>query len=62
MSTKADCLAEMRASWGEMTTVVDAIPPERMDEPGVVPGWSVRDMLAHLAGYERYVDATPQPG
>jgi len=57
MSTKAACLAEMRASFDELTAVVDAIPRDRLDEPGVVPGWSVRDMLAHLAGYERYVAA-----
>jgi uncharacterized protein (TIGR03083 family) len=57
MSTKETCLAEMRASWGEMTAVVELIPRERLDEPGVVEGWSVRDMLAHMAGYERYVAA-----
>ena len=57
MSTKDACLAEMRASWEELTAVVDAIPRELMDEPGVVGEWSVRDLLAHFAGYERYVAA-----
>ena len=57
MSTKEACLAEMRASFDELTAVVDAIPRDRLDEPGVVGEWSVRDLLAHLAGYERYVAA-----
>jgi hypothetical protein len=57
MSTKEACLAEMRASFDELTAVVDAIPRDRLEESGVVGEWSVRDLLAHLAGYERYVAA-----
>jgi hypothetical protein len=56
MSTKEACLAEMRASWDELTSVIDSIPHDRLEEPGVVGEWSVRDLVAHMA-YERYVAA-----
>jgi hypothetical protein len=56
-STKETCLAEMRASFDEVMAVVDAIPRERLTEVGATDEWSVRDVLAHEAGYERYVAA-----
>jgi hypothetical protein len=56
-SIKETCLAEMRASFHEVTAVLDAIPRERLTEVGVTEEWSVRDVLAHEAGYERYVAA-----
>lgn len=55
--TKADVLAKMHSSYDEMNTVVEAIPPDRLTEVGVTEEWSARDLLAHLAGYERYVAA-----
>ena len=56
-STKDTCLAEMRASFDEVIAVLDTIPLERMTDVGVTEEWSVRDVLAHEAGYERYVAA-----
>jgi hypothetical protein len=55
MSKKASYLLEMHASFAELTSVVDAIPPERLTQIGVTEEWSARDMLAHMAGYERWV-------
>jgi hypothetical protein len=56
-STKETCLAEMRASFNEVMAVLDTIPRERLTEVGVTDEWSVRDVLAHEAGYERCVAA-----
>jgi DinB family protein len=56
-STKETCLAEMRASFDEVMAVLGSIPRERLTELGVTEEWSARDMLAHEAGYERYVAA-----
>jgi hypothetical protein len=56
-STKATCLAEMRASFAEVMAVVDAIPRESLTDVGVTAEWSVRDVLAHESGYERWVAA-----
>jgi hypothetical protein len=57
MTPKDRALADMRASWDETEAVVATIPEDRMLEPGVTDEWSVRDLLAHVAGYERYVSA-----
>jgi hypothetical protein len=57
MGTKDTCLAEMHASFAEVMAVVDAIPRESLAAVGVTDEWSVRDMLAHEAGYERWVAA-----
>ena len=56
-SIKETCLAEMRASFDDVIAVLSTIPRERLTEVGVTEEWSVRDVLAHEAGYERYVAA-----
>ena len=56
-SVKDQCLAEMHASFGEVTRALARIPSERLTEVGATEAWSVRDVLAHEAGYERYVAA-----
>ncbi len=66
-SVKETCLAEMRASFDEVMAVLSTIPRDRLTDVGITEEWSVRDMLAHEAGYERYVaaalfgDLTGQP-
>ncbi|HEX5579854.1 MAG TPA: DinB family protein [Candidatus Limnocylindria bacterium] len=57
MSIRDQTLADMRASWEETEAILARIPADRMLEPGVTDEWSVRDLLAHIAGYERYVSA-----
>ena len=56
-SVKGSCLAEMRSSFAEATEVLARIPTHRLTEVGATEEWSVRDVLAHEAGYERYVAA-----
>lgn len=56
-STKEACLAEMRASFADVMAVVDTIPHMRLTELGVTDAWSLRDVLAHESGYERWVAA-----
>ena len=48
----------MQASWAELIAVIDRIPRDRMDEPNTIGDWSVKDILAHFPGYERWVGAT----
>jgi hypothetical protein len=57
METKEQVLAEMAASFAEVQAVLAQIPPERLTEIGVTEEWSVRDLIAHQAGYERWVAA-----
>lgn len=47
----------MQASFAEVMAVVDVIPRENLADVGVTAVWSVRDVLAHEAGYERWVAA-----
>jgi hypothetical protein len=56
-TTKESCLDSMSASWAELSAVLARIPRRGMTEPDVIGDWSVRDLLAHFAGYERYVAA-----
>jgi hypothetical protein len=56
-TAKESCLAEMRASFEEVEAVLGTIPLGRLTEVGVTEEWSVSDLLAHEAGYERYVAA-----
>jgi hypothetical protein len=56
-SAKDTCLQEMRASFDEVRAVLDGIPRERLTDTGVTDEWSVRDLLAHEAAYERYTAA-----
>jgi hypothetical protein len=56
-SIKETCLADMRASFEEVMAVLDTIPRERLTDVGATEEWSVRDVLAHESGYERYVAA-----
>jgi hypothetical protein len=38
-------------SWRALLAEVEAVPSERWDEGGVVPGWSVKDLVHHCGGW-----------
>jgi len=40
-----------KAGWEELEGLVETLSPEQMEIPGYLPGWSVKDFLAHLAGW-----------
>ena len=43
-------LADEAVGWERFRTVVDAIPPDRAEDPTVTPGgWSPKDTLSHVA-------------
>src|SRR6266545_8341315 len=57
MMTKAallDAMAAGRAGWDDLLVAVGS---SRMDQARVVGAWSVRDVVAHVAAYERWVAA-----
>ncbi len=37
--------------WAEFAAALEAIPRERWTDEGVLPGWSVKDLLRHVAGW-----------
>jgi mycothiol maleylpyruvate isomerase-like protein len=46
-----DFLKAEKAGWVELQGLVEALGPERAEISGLEPGWSVKDFLAHLAGW-----------
>src|SRR6058998_444865 len=46
-----DLLQAEKAGWEELEGLVEALSPEQAEIPGYLPGWSVKDFLAHLAGW-----------
>lgn len=37
--------------WTEFEQALSAIEPERWEEEGVLPGWTVKDLVWHVAGW-----------
>ena len=38
-------------SWASFEAALEAIPRESWEDAGVLPGWSVKEMLWHMAGW-----------
>jgi hypothetical protein len=55
--SKAELLRHMRDARTEWDAVVQQIPDEAMDEPGVEGHWSAKDVLTHCMAYERWTAA-----
>jgi hypothetical protein len=53
MTTKAQLISDLHAENRQWEALLDEISPARMDRP-IAPGqWSVRDIVAHIAGWRR---------
>jgi uncharacterized protein (TIGR03083 family) len=48
-------------TWSTIDRVVRPQPPSAYDAPTACPGWSVRDVLSHLLGFEMLVQGSPVP-
>jgi hypothetical protein len=45
-------LADEDAGWRALHQAIDAIPRERLEEPGVTPdGWTAKDVMFHLGAW-----------
>ncbi|GBC86203.1 hypothetical protein HRbin12_00189 [bacterium HR12] len=50
MTDKRTLTERERDAWAEVRRLVDALPPERLEEPTVTAeGWTVKDVLWHIA-------------
>jgi hypothetical protein len=47
----AEFLQAEEAGWEELQALVGSLSPEQTEMVGYLPGWSVKDFLAHLAGW-----------
>jgi hypothetical protein len=49
MGTREDLARAEEERWGELDSVLDGLPEERLGVVGVTPEWSAKDLMAHLA-------------
>jgi uncharacterized protein (TIGR03083 family) len=49
---KARTLAALDTRFNEFLAVLAQVPPDRMEEPSLDGGWSVKDLLAHITFWE----------
>lgn len=52
-AAKERLLATVRAERARWEALLAELGPERLTEPGVAGDWSVKDLLGHLAAYQR---------
>lgn len=46
-----DLLQAEKAGWEELESLIGTLHAGQAEVPGYLPGWSVKDFLAHLAGW-----------
>jgi hypothetical protein len=52
---KTDLLSWLKEENRQWEAFLDQIGPERMKQPGVAADWSIKDIIAHLAGWNRWL-------
>jgi hypothetical protein len=54
MASAQEFLEREAASWDAFEAQVDRVPTEQREVPGVVEGWSVKDVVWHCVYWARY--------
>jgi hypothetical protein len=57
---KSELLNWLQEEYQQWEAFLDQIGPTRMDQPGVNGDWSMKDIVAHLTGWQRRVVANLQ--
>lgn len=52
---KSELLNWLRVQYRQWEAFLDQIGPARMDQPGVNGDWSMKDIVAHLTGWNRWL-------
>jgi len=47
--------------WGAIAALLDGLEPAEWELPSECPGWTVRDVVAHMVGTERSLLGDPEP-
>ncbi len=55
MATKEELLQHEDEAWSAFVDAFGSVPADRRSDPGVVPGWSVHDMVWHCGYWVGYV-------
>jgi hypothetical protein len=51
MTDREELAARERGSWEAFERAVNTVPASRRDEVGVVPGWTVQQLVWHVVGW-----------
>jgi hypothetical protein len=57
---KSELLNWLQGEYQQWEAFLDQIGPERMDQPGVAGDWSVKNIVAHLTDWDRWLVARLQ--
>jgi uncharacterized damage-inducible protein DinB len=57
---KSELLKGLQEEYQQWEALLDQIRPARMDQAGVTGHWSIKDIVAHLTGYQRQTVARLQ--
>jgi hypothetical protein len=60
MMRKSELLNWLREKYQQWEGLLDEIGPVHMDQPGVNGDWSMKDIVAHLTGWNRWLVARLQ--
>lgn len=52
--TKDEILGQIDRSWAGLQAALNGVPKERLSEPNIVGQWSIKDVLGHVAFWDRY--------
>jgi hypothetical protein len=52
--TKEEILAQIDRSWANFTEAIAGLPADRLGESGVSGHWSAKDVIGHVAFWDRY--------
>jgi hypothetical protein len=54
MQTKRDLCSREEIGWQELVRAWERVPLDLFESPGYHPGWSVKDMVAHVGCWQAY--------
>jgi hypothetical protein len=54
-TTKDELLKTLRNERAELEAMIDALPSQKMTQPGVIEDWSVKDLIAHFMLWEGWI-------
>lgn len=52
MATKDELRRAEDAGWGELGGLIESMDPAKLEQPGYSEDWSVKDLMAHIAGWQ----------
>ena len=57
---KSELLSGLREEYRQWEALLDQIGSEQMNQPGAAADWSIKDIVAHLTGWNRWLVARLQ--